>query len=178
MDPFETLGMPPGFELERDLLERHYRDLQRALHPDKFVDATAAIRRQSLARAVDVNEAYRALRDELKRAEALLRRFTAGADTVAAKEPADPAFLMEVMELREGLAEARADGDLAAVSAIGVDASKREKLVRDQLAQAFVKLAEGTSPELLEQAGASLSRLRYYRRLRDEIADIEEEALG
>ena len=59
MDAFDVLGLPPAFDLDAALLEQRYRELQRALHPDRFVKAQASERRASLARAVSVNEAYR-----------------------------------------------------------------------------------------------------------------------
>jgi molecular chaperone HscB len=177
MDPFETLGLVPSFEVDTAELERRYRDLQRALHPDKHVDATATIRQQSLSKAVDVNEAYRILRDDLRRAEALLRHMGAEVDD-SSKAPADPEFLMEVMELRESLSEARAESNMDAVVEVGAGAAKQERAVRDALAEDFTQLAAASSAPLLEAASAKLGRLRYYRRLRDEVAAIEDEALG
>ena len=73
-DAFDVLGLPPTFDLDPRALEQRYRDLQRALHPDRFSQASASERRASLSKAVSVNEAYRALRDDLKRAEVLFVR--------------------------------------------------------------------------------------------------------
>ncbi len=111
MDPFDTLGLPPRFDLALTEIEQRYRDLQKTLHPDKYAQASASERRASLSHAVTVNEAYRALKDDLKRAEALLLRFGGAPQNKGSAQ--DPELLMEVMELREALAECRAERDLA-----------------------------------------------------------------
>ena len=109
MDAFDTLGLEPTLDLDVSTLEQRYRDLQRQLHPDKFAQSSTGIKRESLMRAVNVTDAYRALKDPLKRAEILLARHGA---KVSEREPVDPEFLMEVMELREALAEAKKQRNL------------------------------------------------------------------
>ena len=69
-DAFDVLGLAPSLELDISVLEQRYRDLQRQLHPDKFAQASSSERRSALSRAMSVNDAYRVLKDELKRAEA------------------------------------------------------------------------------------------------------------
>ena len=71
MDPFATLGAPRRFDLDLGALEKTHRELSRALHPDRFASAGASERRAVLEKAASVNEAWRALRDPIRRAEAL-----------------------------------------------------------------------------------------------------------
>src|SRR6516225_6451682 len=114
-DPFETLGVEARFDLDLAALSQHHRDLSKALHPDRYSGAGAAERRLSLGRAIDVNEAFRVLKDPIRRAEALLRR--AGVPVGETSEPKPPpALLMEMMEAREELAGAARAKDLAAVA--------------------------------------------------------------
>ncbi len=68
MDPFATLGIDPAFNIDLAAVEQRHRDLSRALHPDKFSGAPAAERRLALNRAIEVNEAWRAVRDPIRRA--------------------------------------------------------------------------------------------------------------
>ena len=83
-------------------LEKRHRELSRALHPDRHADKTPAERRHALGKAIEVNEAFRVLKDPVRRAEALLRG--RGVHIEEGKEaPADPSFLMDIMELRETL---------------------------------------------------------------------------
>src|SRR5882672_5104687 len=57
MDPFSTLGLPRRYEVDMPQLETSYRELQKALHPDRHAGASASQRRMSLVRAVEVSEA-------------------------------------------------------------------------------------------------------------------------
>lgn len=41
-DPFEMLGVERRFDLDLKVLEKTHRELSRALHPDKFVQAGAS----------------------------------------------------------------------------------------------------------------------------------------
>jgi molecular chaperone HscB len=172
MDAFDVLALGPSFDLDMSELERRYRDLQKQLHPDKFVQASASERRESLARAVDVNRAYRVLRDDLQRAELLLLRLSGPRE---GRETTDPSLLMEVMELREGLAEAKAARDQAAVGALRTDVSQREAEAIASLRATFGKHTAGADPEELVEAHRALARLRYYRRFQEEVVRFEEE---
>ena len=76
---FERFGLPQSFDVDRELLDTRYRESQRAVHPDRFVNATDQERRLSMQRATDINEGYQTLKDPLKRGRYLLelddRRF-------------------------------------------------------------------------------------------------------
>lgn len=169
MDPFTLLGAEQRFDLDLAALEKTHRELSRALHPDKFAAATASERRAALEKAAAVNEAWRMLRDPIKRAEALfrLRDVAVGED----KEPkASPAFLMEVMEQREELAEARAKKDLAKVGELGESMRAKATAAEKKLADGF---AAGADPKGLLPL---LGELRFYKRFLEEVDAIEEEA--
>src|SRR5262245_37126402 len=114
MDPFAILGIPRSFDVDLPALEKTHRELSRTLHPDKYVGAAPSERRIALTRAVEVNEAWRIVRDPIRRAEALFR--LGGIEVGEDKEPAAvPELLVEMMELREALSEARAGKDGARV---------------------------------------------------------------
>jgi len=167
MDPFATLGIPRTFDVDLPAAERAHRELSRALHPDKFVHATASERRAALEKAVEVNEAWRVVRDPIRRAEALLR--LAGVTVGEGSEPkADPAFLMDMLEQREALAEAKQarDRDRVHAMAQGIEARQHE------VERAFAdKLARGEAASL----AGTLGELRFYRRFLDEVSAIEDE---
>ncbi len=175
MDPFDTLGLAPSFDLDLTELDQRYRDLQKTLHPDKHVQGSASDRRASLSQAITVNEAYRTLKDDLKRAEALVRRL--GGQDGAEHAAQDSELLMEVMELREALAESRAERDLPRAQKLSAEVRVKEQTSRASLKKSLDALAAGTTPALLAQAERDLSRLRYYRRFQDEVEALEEEML-
>jgi molecular chaperone HscB len=174
-DPFATLGLARSFDLDLAAAERTHRELSRALHPDKFVSAGASERRASLAKAIEVNEAWRTVRDPITRATALFA--LAGIEVSETKQPpSTPAFLMAMMEQREELAEARTSKNAARLDALA-------KSIASQTADAERALSEGFGRgeggrEALEPLVAKLGELRFYRRAMDEVGAIQEELEG
>jgi molecular chaperone HscB len=169
MNPFALLGVESRFDLDLGALEKTHRELSRALHPDKFAQSNASERRAALEKAAAVNEAWRTLRDPIKRAEALFRLhgIAVGEDN----EPkSTPTFLMEVLEMREELAEARAKRDLAKVTKLGESMKARLDAAQTKLADGFAAKKEPLT--LLPLLG----EMRFYKRFLDEVDAIEEEA--
>jgi molecular chaperone HscB len=168
-DPFALLGLEPAFELDLRHLEARHRELSRTLHPDRYAGRPSSERRQALGRAIEVNEAFRRLRDPIRRGEALLAHFGRPVSETGA-ERAEPALLMEVMERREALGDARRSRDLAAVRALAASVRERETHVLGELSAAF----DRAPPELV-RAERLLGELRYHRRFLDEAAAAEDD---
>ena len=99
---FELFAVPEQFAQEGAALDARWKELQREAHPDKFAGHDAAAQRVALQWSVRINEAYRRLKDPLKRAAYLceLRGAAINAENNTAM-PAD--FLMEQMAWREAL---------------------------------------------------------------------------
>ena len=107
---FELFGLPVTYEVDPAGLGQRYRELQRRFHPDRFASATEAERRLSVQMTAQINAAYQTLRDAVARGRYLLS--LAGVETGEESDTRmDPGFLMEQMELREALDEARLAGD-------------------------------------------------------------------
>jgi molecular chaperone HscB len=174
MDPFAMLGVERRFDLDLAVLEKTHRELSRALHPDKYAQAGASERRAVLEKAASVNEAWRTVRDPIKRAEALFE--LAGIKVGEDNEPkASNAFLMEVLDEREALAEARAAKDLAKVRAVGAAMEKRAKDAEAKLAAGFGSLGGSADEAAAQKLLPLLGELRFYKRFLDEVSAIEEE---
>jgi len=103
-DLFDVLGVPARYAVDLAAVETAYKELSRQVHPDRFATADPRARRASLARTVQLNQAWRTIKDPVRRAEYLLSR--AGID-IAGKQPtpgseekrtievgAPPAFLL------------------------------------------------------------------------------------
>ena len=112
-EPFAMLGLAPTFDVDLAELERAYFERSKELHPDRVAGAPAADRVAALSRARALNDAYQLIKRPVARAEYLLAR--AGV-TIGDNERLDPEFLMEVLELREDLALARAAGNTEQVA--------------------------------------------------------------
>ena len=129
---FELFGLTPAYALDLDHLDRAYRDIQAEVHPDRFAHAGAAERRASMQMTTQVNEAYRTLKSPVLRAKYLLE--LNGVDVGFETNTAMPReFLIEQMELREQLEEARSVESLKALES-GLSRMKQE--IEAQLVQA------------------------------------------
>ena len=125
---FELFAVPPRFAQDAPQLYARWKELQRQVHPDKFAAQGAAAQRVAMQWSARINEAYRRLKDPLKRAAYLCE--LNGAPIDAESNTAMPAeFLMQQMELREAVDDAV---DAAAMDEIGRQSAtlKREMLLK------------------------------------------------
>ena len=156
-DHFSRLGFARTFDLDPKLVERRYFELQRKLHPDRFATRSPKERAVSQAQATSLNEAYETLMDPLRRAAYLLK--LSGIETIGdGKTVADPALLMEAMEMREALAEARTPAEVDSV----VSGARRDAEA------ATAQLSRDFASEDLEAAKKTTLRLTYLDKLIDD----------
>src|ERR1700679_561517 len=73
VDYFTFFGFPRKLNLDSATLEKEFYALSRRLHPDVFGQANDQERAWSLEQSSMLNDAYRALKDPIKRTEYLLR---------------------------------------------------------------------------------------------------------
>lgn len=129
-DYFALFGLPAQFTIDEAALDAAYRTVQSQAHPDRFAKAGDAERRVAMQWATHANEAYRTLRQPLKRAIYLLS--LRGIDIQAENNTAmEPAFLMQQMEWREALQDAVQARDVDALDAL-LGELRREKRERQQ----------------------------------------------
>jgi molecular chaperone HscB len=128
---FELFQLPARFDVDMDALDAAYREVQGRVHPDRFVNATDAEKRVAMQWATRANEAYQTLRSPQKRAQYLCE--LNGVDLQTESNTAMPMdFLMQQMELREALADARAGKDAAALDELDaqVRGERKARLVQ------------------------------------------------
>lgn len=117
-DYFSVFGLTPRLNLDLPALEHEFHRLSRKLHPDRFARAEENEKQWSLADTALLNDAYRTLKDPLRRTEYLLKlegaeigEEHAGRDEKSngrkdpSRVPAD--LLEEVFELNMQLEEMR-----------------------------------------------------------------------
>jgi len=73
VDYFSFFGFPRKLNLDTAQLEKEFYALSRRLHPDVFGQAETQERTWSLEQSSMLNDAYRTLKDPIKRTEYLLR---------------------------------------------------------------------------------------------------------
>ena len=131
---FELFGLPVQYRVDAAALERAYRNLQRAVHPDRFAGAGDAQKRLALQASARANEAYRTLRDPVARAEYVLS--LRGVDAAADTETRLPVpFLTRQLERREAAEEASHAHDVHALSALIADVRREADEVGVEVAR-------------------------------------------
>jgi molecular chaperone HscB len=126
---FDLFGLPLRYRFDPGSLERAYRRLQSEVHPDRYAGGSDAQKRAALQSSARVNEAYRALRDPVERAQYLLKLH--GIDALEETDTALPLdFLERQLERREGADAAVTARDVRALSAL-VGEIRREAADRE-----------------------------------------------
>ncbi|HEX8952727.1 MAG TPA: Fe-S protein assembly co-chaperone HscB [Polyangia bacterium] len=179
-DHFEVLGLPRAYHLDAGDLERRYLALQKETHPDRFARAMPRERMEAMVRNTELNDAYKVLKNDIRRAEYILK--LEGVDigeekpqstTGATKQlVVDPMLLMEIMELREALAEARSDGNDGKVAELTRDVVARRAAALRAVDEGYSAYETG-SKAALDGIARALVSLRYYGRFMDEVEDEE-----
>lgn len=163
-DPFETLGLPPRFDLDPAVIERAYLSRVAPLHPDIARGDPDAARRAAV-----VNDARRTLDDPERRANALLARL--GGPTKEAEKSLPPGFLAEMMEVRESIDDALASGDPAARSTWVAWAADRRAHHSRAAAALFAALGPQPDASTLRTIRTELNAWRYTERLIEQLRD-------
>jgi len=164
-DFFALFGLPRRFGIDMDRLEQAYLDRQAQVHPDRHAHRPDNEKRVAMQWATRVNEAYRTLRKPMARARYLLelegKDVGAETNTVMA-----PAFLMEQMEWREAVEEARASADMTELEQLHRRLVAHAREVNVELATQL----DG-APSDLEGASDTVRRLMFIEKLQQDIDD-------
>ena len=165
---FELFGLPQSYALDRDKLDASYRELQNTVHPDRFAAQPEAEQRVAMQWATQVNEAYQTLRHAVNRGVYLLK--LQGIDAFdASNTRMAPAFLMQQMEWREAIEDARAGKRMAVLDALTDDLRAAHRRIEAQLAELIDTVHD------YEAASEAVRQLRFMDKLIAEIGDVYEE---
>ncbi|MEM5428180.1 Fe-S protein assembly co-chaperone HscB [Cupriavidus oxalaticus] len=162
-DFFALFGLPAQFGVDEAALDAAYRTVQSQAHPDRFANAGDAERRVAMQWAAHANEAYRTLRQPLRRATYLLK--LRGVDVQAENNTAmSPAFLMQQMEWREALQEAA-----EALDVDGLDVLLRELRQEKRERHAALGLLLDAGDD--EAAGGAVRQLMFIEKIEHDTSE-------
>jgi molecular chaperone HscB len=165
---FELFGLPQSYALDRDRLDAAYRDLQQAVHPDRFAAQPDAEQRLAMQWATRVNEAYQTLKHPVNRGLYLLS--LQGIDALhAGNTKMAPAFLMQQMEWREAIEAARVDRSVGALDALADELRAAHRSIEAQLARLIDDAHDYAA------ATETVRQLRFMDKLIAEVGDVYEE---
>ncbi len=160
-DYFEVLGMDRRLQLDEAELQKKFYALSRQWHPDRYTQKSTLEQQQALDATALINDAYRTLRDPIKRAEYVLGSVESG------KNEVPPELLEEVFELNMAIEESdrpqleAARDRFASILASGDTELKQAFLIHDEA-------AEKTSA--LRHLRALLNKRRYIENLTGTVA--------
>jgi len=125
MNYFEFYKIPMSFKVDNVTLKRRFYELSKKYHPDFYTLESEEKQTEILRLSTLNNEAYQTLHHTDRRMKYILTLHDALAEEGQNKLPPD--FLMEMMELNEGLMELESDPDPVAVDTIKKTLDKKEE---------------------------------------------------
>ena len=165
---FELFGLQQAYAIDRDQLDAAYRELQNAVHPDRFAAQPEAEQRVAMQWATRVNEAYQTLKHPVNRGVYLLR--LQGIDALDANNTKmAPAFLMQQMEWRETIEDARTGKSVVELDRLSDDLRAAHRRIEAQLTE-LIDVAKD-----YESAREAVRQLRFMDKLIAEVGDVYEE---
>jgi molecular chaperone HscB len=163
---FALFHLPQRFAIDTAALDAAYHDVQNQVHPDKFTNATDSEKRVAMQWATRANEAYQTLKSPFKRAAYLCE--LNGIDLQTESNTAMPRdFLMQQMEWREALEDAKAAKDTGALEKLDDEL----RIARKQEIEQIGKLLDAND---FSQAAQGVRQLMFLEKFKEEIAHIFE----
>ncbi len=104
MNFFELFGLPIAFKADKNQLRLAFMNIQRASHPDKFIQGSEAEQELALEQSALANKGFTLLNNQEKIIPYVLE--ITGHIQTDEKYNLAPDFLMEMMELNEGWMDA------------------------------------------------------------------------
>lgn len=167
LNPFEIFNLPVNFQPDMQALNARYLELQKALHPDNFASAGAAEQRVAMQKSVEVNDALKTLKDPILRAEAIIALNTGEQVDLEQKSTQDVAFLMQQLQWREQLEALEQQKDEQALGTFA-------KAVKSETQSLLTALSDSLQAQQWVQAAQLCDKLRFTRKLTEEIERVEE----
>lgn len=166
---FSLLIVKESYDLDLKILEQQYRTLSQKWHPDRqgtFDLKNPKERMAILLKAAELNQAYKTLKDEQKRAAYLLHLHGVDVSAENEKTMSNPEFLMEILDLQEKLQEAQQDQNEAMKQSVFLEIGHRSKQAKERLSKDFIELEQGNR-SILPQLTQTFFELRYYERFQE-----------
>ena len=151
-------------------LSERYRELQRAVHPDKFANSSEQEKRLAVQRTAQINDGFQTLKNPIRRAEHILalRGLDISHETLTVK---DRMFLMQQMEWREALEEIRDQSDPhKAVDDLRASFSEHQKTINASLIRSLTSMNVEDNNFAAEQ----IRKLKFMAKLEEELIRIED----
>ncbi|NXN24974.1 HSC20 protein, partial [Nycticryphes semicollaris] len=157
-DLFRLMDCDRSFRIDAQRLQRRFRSLQRAVHPDRFGQRPLKEQCFSEQHSSLINKAYRTLLNPLSRGLYLLE-LNGVEPAQETDSDADSAFLMEIMEMNEKLAEPKNEDSLQEIETL-------IKVKQEELTEEVTAAFERGD---LQEAKKLLAKMKYFANLEDKL---------
>ncbi|HYL38990.1 MAG TPA: Fe-S protein assembly co-chaperone HscB [Bryobacteraceae bacterium] len=170
-DYYPLLGLERKLNLDPSQLQKRFYELSRLLHPDRFMRKPERERQYSLDASSILNDAYRTLKDPVKRAQYLLGQEGFDIGEQRSKD-VPPELLEEVFELNMALEEMRGGDDSVRPQLEQAEKNFSNMLadVDRQLESLFGQYDASAARDTLAQIRGVLNRRKYILNLLGEVA--------
>ena len=165
---FEIFSLPIAWEVDTGALNKKFRALQVAFHPDRYANKNDFEKRLAVQTASTINQAYETLSSPLLRAQYLLQLEGYDADQES-HVTSDGQFLMQQMLLREALSEAKqSENPKQALVSLSIEAQQSAAKIQNEFAQYF-------NAKDYNQAFDTLAKMQFACKFVNDISSLEAE---
>jgi len=168
MNYFEFYEIPVSFAVDVEALQKRFYALSKEFHPDFYTLESEEKQAEILRLSTLNNEAYETLRNPDRRMKYVLTLREALGEEGSNKLPPD--FLMEMMNLNEGLMELEFDPDPTAVANIREQLEKKEAALQEEVTPLLDRFdANPATNEGLDGVVDYYLKKRYLLRIRENL---------
>lgn len=167
IDYFEFFGIKQTFNIDQEILDKRFHDLQRVFHPDKFASGEdEELIEHSNTYSSYINNGYNLLKNDLERAKYILEK--QGHEVLVEQE------IMDDMELLQHIMETREQIE----NADSTEALKYHKKAAEEERNSIVQeISFFISTKDYAEAKNYIIKLKYHNRILEAIDEKEREFL-
>ena len=166
---FDLFGLTPSFVIDKQKLDLAYRQLQQLSHPDRFVNHSTDIQRQSVQLTAQNVEAYHTLKSAVQRACYLLTILGSDFD-LHTYRVTDINLLMQQMQYRDQLSDLKELGDYEKLQQFSTQIDKLTAATEERIGALFELAREQDYTALKNQ----ICELQFLTKLAVDLDEVEE----
>ena len=165
---FNLFSQSISFNVNSLEVKKHFRELQKKYHPDKFANSTPHEYRIAVQFSAYINTAYSVLIDPIKRAEYLLEINGISYD----KENItidDADFLIEQMNLRELIDTAKKKENIKSINDLNKEIDSKLELYKKKFSSLINENIKINLNPIEDELCDCLSKMVFYQNLYDDL---------
>jgi molecular chaperone HscB len=152
LNHFEKFALIPSFDINIDALEHSYLKLQQQFHPDTLLHKSQEEQDKAIINSINVNEAYKILKNPVKRAIYLLKLNGINIDDDNCQIKPSHETLISVLELREKISESKNIEEIEEI----------KNFLEEEIAELMQIAKENFAHQNLDLAAQNLIKVKYF----------------